>query len=465
MAVVSLHIGQAGVQLGNVCWSQYGLEHSVTEAGEIELKDNPSTMTIRSGEDLSGTTIKSRAYDFGDNQDNDQYKGMEGLQVFYQELSNGRWTPRAIFVDLESTVIDEVKNGSAKGLFSPHNLVTGIEDAANNYARGFCSAGKSVHPIVEDSLRAMVEVCDKIQGFMMTHSTGGGTGSGYHALISEYVNEEFTKNPIIGIEIFPSPKMSTAVVEPYNTLLNKHATLDKIGCVFLCDNEAMYNICQNKLGVDSPNYQNLNRLLSTTISSVTSSLRFKGSLNADFVDFQTNLVPFPKIHFPVITYAPIVNSRKISHESLSILDLTYQVFHPQSRLSTCDDDGRYIACCLLYRGDVTPKDVNHAIAMVKDKKFAKFVDWSPTGFKVGINHKTAESHQDGSIAAPKKTVCMLANTTAVTKALHSLNNKYDMMLKRRAFVHWYTGEGMMEEEFHEAQADLLTLETDYHCLL
>jgi hypothetical protein len=50
-----------------------------------------------------------------------------------------------------------------------------------------------------------------------------------------------------------------------------------------------------------------------------------------------------------------------------------------------------MACCLLYRGDVVPKDVNAAIATIKTKKSIQFVDWCPTGFKVGINYQVIVS--------------------------------------------------------------------------
>ena len=54
----------------------------------------------------------------------------------------------------------------------------------------------------------------------------------------------------------------------------------------------------------------------------------------------------------------------------------------------CDTaDGKFMACCLLLRGDVTPKDVNAAIAKTKSKRSIQFVDWCPTGFKVGINNR------------------------------------------------------------------------------
>ncbi len=54
----------------------------------------------------------------------------------------------------------------------------------------------------------------------------------------------------------------------------------------------------------------------------------------------------------------------------------------------CDPrHGKYMACCMLYRGDVVPKDVNAAIATIKTKRSIQFVDWCPTGFKVGINYQ------------------------------------------------------------------------------
>ncbi|KAE8737459.1 hypothetical protein FOCC_FOCC017071 [Frankliniella occidentalis] len=191
-------------------------------------------------------------------------------------------------------------------------------------------------------------------------------------------------------------------------------------------------------------------------------MRFEGCLNVDLVEFQTNLVPYPRLHFPLITYAPFVSAGKAYHEALSVGQLTSACFEPTNQMVRCSPvDGKYMACCLLYRGDVTPTDVNSAVQAIKSKKSIRFVDWCPTGFKIGINYQPPTTVPGADLAPVIRAVTMLSNSTAIRVAWEKLNRKFDLMHRKRAFVHWYVGEGMEEGEFQDARDDLAALEQDY----
>ena len=198
------------------------------------------------------------------------------------------------------------------------------------------------------------------------------------------------------------------------------------------------------------------------VSSITASLRFDGALNADLTDFLTNLVPYPHIHFPMATYAPLISTEKAFHEQVSVSDITNACFEPANQMVKCDPrSGKYMGCCLLYRGDVVPLDVNAAITTIKTKRTIQFVDWCPTGFKVGINQQPPTVVPGGDLAKVQRSACMFSSTTAIAEAWARLDHKFDLMYAKRAFVHWYIGEGMEEGEFKEARENLAALEKDY----
>ncbi|KAA0189987.1 Tubulin alpha chain [Fasciolopsis buskii] len=386
----------------------------------------------------------------------------DSFSAFFSSTGSGQYVPRAIFVDLEPTVVDEIRTGSYRQLFHPEQMITGKEDAANNYARGHYTVGKDLIDQVVDRVRKLADLCGCLQGFLLFHSFGGGTGSGFTSLLMERLTVDYGKKVKLEFAIYPAPNIATAVVEPYNSILTTHTTLEHTDCTFMVDNEAIYEICRRSLSVDRPSYDSLNRLISQVVSSVTASLRFAGALNVDLNEFQTNLVPYPRIHFPLSTYAPIVSADRAFHEQFSVNEITFACFDPANQMVKCDPrNGKYMSCCLLYRGDVMPKDVNAAIAQIKTRKSVQFVDWCPTGFKVGLNSQAPVVVPGGDSAKVQRAVCMLSNTTAIAEAWVRLDRKFDLMYAKRAFVHWYVGEGMEEGEFSEAREDLASLEKDY----
>jgi hypothetical protein len=108
------------------------------------------------------------------------------------------------------------------------------------------------------------------------------------------------------------------------------------------------------------------------------------------------------------SYAPIISAEKAYHEQLSVAELTNSVFEPASMMVKCDPrHGKYMACCMMYRGDVVPKDVNASVATVKTKRTIQFVDWSPTGFKCGINYQPPTVVPGGDLAKVMRAVLRL----------------------------------------------------------
>jgi len=273
---------------------------------------------------------------------------------------------------------------------------------------------------------------------------------------------DYGKKSKLGFVVYPSPEVSTCVVEPYNSVLSTHSLLEHTDVAVILDNEAVYDICRTKLGITRPSYLNLNRLIAQVISSMTASLRFAGSLNVDINEFQTNLVPYPRIHFMLSSYAPVISPEKAKHEKLTVAEITNAAFEPSNMMAKCDPrQGKYMACCMMYRGDVVPKDVSAAVLHIKTQRTIQFVDWSPTGFKCGINNQAPSAIPGGDLAQVPRAVAMIANSTAIAQVFSRINHKFDMMYAKRAFVHWYVGEGMEEGEFSDAREDLAALEKDY----
>ena len=89
----------------------------------------------------------------------------DAFSTFFSETGAGKHVPRAVFLDLEPTVIDEVRTGTYRQLFHPEQLISGKEDAANNFARGHYTIGKEMVDVALDRIRKLADNCTGLQGF------------------------------------------------------------------------------------------------------------------------------------------------------------------------------------------------------------------------------------------------------------------------------------------------------------
>jgi tubulin beta len=129
---------------------------------------------------------------------------------------------------------------------------------------------------------------------------------GLHDSVGD-LREEYPDRIMETFSVFPSPKVSDTVVEPYNATLSVHQLVENADVVMVVDNEALYDICFRTLKLTTPTYGDLNHLVSAAISGVTACIRFPGQLNADLRKMAVNLIPFPRLHFFMVGFAPLTS--------------------------------------------------------------------------------------------------------------------------------------------------------------
>merc|ERR1712079_735860 len=175
-------------------------------------------------------------------------------------------------------------------------------------------------------VRKETERCDCPQGFQLCHSLGGGTGSGMGTLLLLKIRDTYPDRITTTYSVYPSPKVSDTVVEPYNAVLSSHQLLENSDETFVIDNEALYNINHNILKNDQPTYSELNGLVAQATCGITASLRFPGKLNGDLRKLGVNLVPFPRLHFFLVSQSPLLSKKASSMTGLNIRELTTQAY-------------------------------------------------------------------------------------------------------------------------------------------
>jgi len=419
--IVHIQAGQCGNQIGAKFWEVISDEHGIDPTG-----------TYHGDSDLQ----------------------LERINVYFNEATGGRYVPRAILMDLEPGTMDSVRAGPYGQLFRPDNFVFGQTGAGNNWAKGHYTEGAELIDSVLDVVRKEAEGCDCLQGFQISHSLGGGTGSGMGTLLISKIREEYQDRIIETFAVFPSPKVSDTVVEPYNATLSIHLLVDSTDEVMVIDNEALYDICFRTLKLTTPTYGDLNHLVSATMSGVTCSLRFPGQLNCDLRKLAVNLVPFIRLHFFMIGFAPLTSRGSQQYRALTVPELTQQMFDAKNMMCASDPrHGRYLTCSAIFRGRMSTKEVDEQMLNVKAKNNSYFVEWIPNNIKSAVC--------DIPPKGLKMAVTFIGNSTAIQEMFKRVSEQFTLMFRRKAFLHWYTGEGMDEMEFTEAESNLSDLVTEY----
>jgi tubulin beta len=273
-------------------------------------------------------------------------------------------------------------------------------------------------------------------------------------LLISKIREEYPDRVMCTYSIVPSPKVSDTVVEPYNCTLSVHQLVENSDFSFCLDNEALYDICFRTLKLTTPTYGDLNHLVSAGLSGITCSVRFPGQLNCDLRKLGTNMVPFPRLHFFLNGFAPLTSRGSQQYRALTVPELTQQMFDAKNMMCAADPrHGRYLTAAGLFRGRMSSKEVDEQMLNVQNKNSSYFIEWIPNKMKCGIC--------DIPPKGLKMAVCFVGNTTAIQEMFKRVAEQFTGMFRRKAFLHWYTGEGMDEMEFTEAESNMNDLVSEY----
>ena len=112
-----------------------------------------------------------------------------------------------------------------------------------------------------------------------------------------------------------------------------HQLVENSDETFCIDNEALYDICLRTLKLSNPTYGDLNHLISVVMSGITTCLRFPGQLNADLRKLAVNMVPFPRLHFFMVGFAPLTSRNSQAYRQLSVAELATQMFDARNMMA------------------------------------------------------------------------------------------------------------------------------------
>ncbi|PVD21152.1 hypothetical protein C0Q70_19319 [Pomacea canaliculata] len=348
--IVHMQAGQCGNQIGAKFWEVISDEHGIDPTG-----------TYHGDSDLQ----------------------LERINVYYNEATGGKYVPRAVLVDLEPGTMDSVRSGPFGQIFRPDNFVFGQSGAGNNWAKGHYTEGAELVDSVLDVVRKEAESCDCLQGFQLTHSLGGGTGSGMGTLLISKIREEYPDRIMNTFSVVPSPK-----------------------------------------------------------------------LNADLRKLAVNMVPFPRLHFFMPGFAPLTSRGSQQYRALTVPELTQQMFDAKNMMAACDPrHGRYLTVAAMFRGRMSMKEVDEQMLNVQNKNSSYFVEWIPNNVKTAVC--------DIPPRGLKMSATFIGNSTAIQELFKRISEQFTAMFRRKAFLHWYTGEGMDEMEFTEAESNMNDLVSEY----
>lgn len=419
---------------------------------------------------------------------------IDNFKTFYYETAGGKYVPKALFIDTEPSVIDALRQSSLGNMIHSNYMINNTQDCRNVFGLAWYPTycGMKFHEQVNKNLRALREVCDTLSGNIYYLTTCGGTGSGFTCKALKENRKLDPKAVNYAICHGPSPTINGVPLETYNTIaymgLSRYDNLN-MNMHMMYDNEALYRQCNRLYGAKlTPTFKHLNQLIAVAMSSCTASLRYDGQLNVDLNEFQTNLIPIPTLNNMFTSFAPLDMDE--DKEVMSTKDITIQAFEPAAYMCSVDpfawsnswpveedqetwasppwldeeseiareleNSGevlpteshtiahKFLACCVMYRGDLMPATINRAMQTLTSEKKPMFAPWVPSGFKVGINSPPMRTPISWPLKDMSRSLTCVINNTVICEKFKQLIRNYRFIKEFNGYACWTVIGGIEE---------------------
>ncbi|XP_017702601.1 PREDICTED: tubulin epsilon chain isoform X2 [Rhinopithecus bieti] len=376
---------------------------------------------------------------------------------------------RAVLIDMEEGVVNEILQGPLRDVFDTKQLITDISGSGNNWAVGHRVFGSLYQDQVLEKLRKSAEHCDCLQCFFIIHSMGGGTGSGLGTFLLKMLEDEFPEVYRFVTSIYPSEYhlhplfliASLPMFFPQKSLFDIISKIDlmvnsgKLGTTVKPKSLVTSSSGALKTRHQKP-FDAMNNIVANLLLNLTSSARFEGSLNMDLNEISMNLVPFPQLHYLVSSLTPLYTLTDVNIPPRRLDQMFSDAFSKDHQLLRADPKhSLYLACALMVRGNVQISDLRRNIERLKPS--LQFVSWNQEGWKTSLCSIPPVGHSHSLLA--------LANNTCVKPTFMELKERFMRLYKKKAHLHHYLQvEGMEESCFTEAVSSLSALIQEYNQL-
>ncbi|KAL4463263.1 hypothetical protein ABPG74_007264 [Tetrahymena malaccensis] len=381
----------------------------------------------------------------------------QGINAYFDEVKQDVFRPRSIIADLDDQEINRIQNGFLKRLFQNNSSFSKQQSSLNIYPRGYYNQGAELKEEIEYEIQKQVEVCDKVDSIQIQRSLCGGAGSGLGNVISDIILDNYFSQIIHNTLVhLPDNKdeISWNTLEIYNTVLSLHSLVISDIVIPFC-NTNISNMSQNSFQLQKQlNFDTINNVVSQIHPNFTCGIRYPGSINASSRKICTNLVPFARIKMMTATLLPYNYFRQNQINQIELVDMIPYTLNEKNFFFGHGNPSIITSRHIFRSPSIFEEELE--LQLVKLYQKQQIPGWMPNSY----------SFQYCKVSSPfnKNQILTLILNRNIYNQLQTYQEKYDEMLRKRAFIHHYFQEGMDEMEFQEAKYNTADLITEYQIL-